>query len=131
MKNELDSAEGQKARAPTSVEDLEVFKLAHALVMRIYEITDGFSRQEMFGLVSQLRRAAASVPANLAEGAGRLKRAEYRHFVGIAKGSATEASYHLLLARDLGHISGQEYESLRGNYDRVCQMLTRLAQALS
>jgi four helix bundle protein len=71
---------------------LEVFKLAHELVLKIYELTRTFPREETFGLVTQLRRAAASVPANLAEGAGRLNRAEYRQFVGISKGSTAEVS---------------------------------------
>ena len=121
----------QKAEQARRVEDLEVFKLAHALVLRIYEITQQFPRQEMFGMVAQLRRAAASIPANLAEGAGRLNRAEYRQFVGISKGSTSEISYHLLLARDLELLSHAEYQRLRDDYIRVGQMLTRLAQALS
>jgi four helix bundle protein len=112
-----------------SVEDLEVFKLAHGLVLRVYEVARSFPRAKTFGLVTQLRRAAASVPATLVEGAGRLNRAEYRQFAGIAKGSAAEASYHLLLARDLGYVAQDEYDRLRGDYDRVGQMLTRLAQA--
>lgn len=113
------------------VEDLEVFKLAHHLVLSIYEITRSFPREEAFGLVAQLRRAAASIPANLAEGAGRLNRREYRQFVGIAKGSTAEVMYHLLLAKDLGHVQSEEYQKLRDNYTRVGQMLTRLAQALA
>jgi four helix bundle protein len=131
MKNEEGGTPEGLARGMKSVEDLEVFKLAHVLVLRVYEITRSFPRAETFGLVTQLRRAAASVPANLAEGAGRLNRAEYRQFAGIAKGSAAEASYHLLLARDLGYVNRDEYDRLRNDYDRVGQMLTRLTQALS
>ena len=116
--------------ATTSVEDLEVFQLAHALVLRVYELTRTFPREETFGLVTQLRRAAASVVANLVEGAGRLSRAEYRQFAGIARGSAAEARYHLLLARDLGYIAHDDSRQLREDYSRVGQMLTRLAQAL-
>jgi four helix bundle protein len=114
----------------TSVEDLEVFKPAHVLVLKVYAATRTFPRQETFGLVTQLRRAAASVGANLVEGAGRLNRAEYRQFVGIARGSAAEASYHLLLARDLGYIAFDDSDTLREGYGRVGQMLTRLAQSL-
>jgi four helix bundle protein len=88
-----------------SVEDLEVFKLAHGLVLKVYAVTRTFPREETFGLAVQLRRAATSVVANLVEGAGRLNRAEYRQFVGIARGSAAEASYHLLVARDLDYIA--------------------------
>ena len=114
----------------TSVEDLEVFKLAHALVLKVYAATGTFPRQETFGLVTQLRRAVASVGENLVEGAGRLNRAEYRQFVRIARGSAADSSYHLLLARDLGYIASDDSNQLRGDYGRVGQMLTRLAQSL-
>ena len=108
-----------------------MFKLAHDLVLRIYQVTRAFPREETFGLVAQLRRSAASIPANLAEGGARLNRAEYRQFVGIAKGSAAEVSYHLLLAGDLGYLQLEECRGLRDDYVRVGQMLTRLAQALS
>jgi four helix bundle protein len=131
MKSDEVATPDRRPRGMKSVEDLEVFKLAHGLVLRIYEVTRSFPRTETFGLVAQLRRAAASVPANLVEGAGRLNRAEYRQFAGIAKGSAAEASYHLLLARDLKYVAPDEYERLRSDYDRVGQMLTRLTQALS
>jgi four helix bundle protein len=113
-----------------TVQDLEVFRLAHQLVLGIYRVTRSFPREESFGMVSQLRRAAASVPANLIEGGARLHRAEYRRFVGMAKGSAAEVSYHLMLAKDLGYLPDSEYESLREGYTRAGQMLTRLAQAL-
>jgi len=92
---------------------LEVFKLAHALVLKVYKETRTFPREESFGLVTQLRRAAASVVANLVEGAGRLNQAEYRQFAGIARGSAAETSYHLLLARDLCYIAREESHKLR------------------
>lgn len=114
-----------------SVEDLEVFQLAHALTLKVYEITTAFPREELFGLVSQMRRAASSVGMNLAEGAMRLSRREYRQFVGIARGSAAEVTYQLLLAKDLGYISAEKYGELRSSYDRVGQMLTRLSQSLN
>jgi four helix bundle protein len=113
------------------VEDLDVFKLAHELALGVYQVTRRFPKDETFSLVAQLRRAAASVPANLAEGAGRLNRGEYRQFVGVAKGSTAEVGYHLLLAKDLGYFAAAQYEPLREGYVRVGQMLTRLAQALS
>jgi len=72
--------------AATSVEDLEVFKLAHALALKVYTTTRAFPREETFGLVTQLRRAAASVVANLVVGAGRLNRAEYRQFAESREG---------------------------------------------
>lgn len=113
-----------------TVQDLEVFRLAHQLALGVYQATRSFPREESFGIVSQLRRAATSVPANLIEGGARLHRAEYRRFVGVARGSAAEVSYHLMLANDLGYLPDSNYESLREGYTRTGQMLTRLAKAL-
>lgn len=113
-----------------SVEELDVFKLAHELALNIYKITVKFPREETFHLVSQMRRAASSVGMNLVEGSMRLNSREFRQFVGIARGSAAEVSYQLLLARDLGYLNQDVYSELRKNYDRVGQMLTRLAQSL-
>ena len=114
-----------------SVEDLDVFKLAHQLALKIYSTTKGFPREEMFSLVDQMRRAATSVGMNLMEGAMRLGTKEYRQFVGIARGSAGEVCYQLLLARDLKYISNETYQELRAGYDRVIQMLSRLSQSLA
>ena len=75
------------------VEDLDVFKLSHSLTLEIFETTKTLPEEEKFGLISQMRRAAYSVPMNLMEGAHRLGSKEYRQFVGIAKGSAGEVKY--------------------------------------
>jgi four helix bundle protein len=113
-----------------SVEQLDVFKLAHELVLKIYFITKSFPREETYSLIDQMRRAAISVGMNLMEGAMRLGTKEYRQFVGIARGSAGEVCYQLLIARDLKYISDETYNELRGGYDRVIQMLTRLSESL-
>jgi four helix bundle protein len=113
-----------------SVEELDVFKLAHELALKIYRITVAFPREESFALVSQMRRAASSVGMNLVEGSMRLNSREFRQFVGIARGSAAEVNYQLLLAKDLGYISKKVYDELRSGYERVGQMLTRLGQSL-
>ena len=123
-----------------SVEDLDVFKLAHQLTIKIYAVTKTFPKEETYSLVDQMRRAAASGgersgergcgACNLFEGAMRLGSREYRHFVGIAGGSAGEVCYNLLLARDLKYISDETYQELRSGYDRVIQMLSRLSQSL-
>ncbi len=114
-----------------SVEDLDVFKLAHELALKIYSITKSFPKEETYSLVDQTRRAAASVGANLFEGAMRLGSIEYRQFAGFARGSAGEVCYHLLLARDLKYISEETYQELRSGYDRVTAMLFRLSQSLA
>jgi len=113
-----------------SVEELDVFKLAHELTLKVYKITAEFPRGESFGLISQMRRAASSVGMNLGEGSMRLNSREFRQFVGIARGSAAEVRYQLLLAKDLGYITKKVYDELRSGYDRVGRMLTRLAQSL-
>lgn len=114
-----------------SVEDLDVFKLAHQLALRTYSVTKEFPREELFSLGNQVRRAAGSICMNLMEGAMRLGSREYRQFVGIARGSAGEICYQLLLARDLNYISRETYQELRTGYDRVIQMLLRLSQSLA
>ena len=112
------------------VEELDVFKLSHSLTLEIYGITESFPDEEKFGLISQMRKAAYSIPMNLMEGAHRLSLKEYRQFTGIARGSAGEMKYQLLLVRDLNTISDNEYSDLTSKYERVSQMLTRLAKSL-
>src|SRR5215475_8442651 len=107
-----------------SVEELDVFKLAHQLALKTYSTAKTFPKEETFSLVDQMRRAATSVGMNLMEGAMRLGSREYRQFVGIARGSAGEVCYQLLLAKDLNYISEYTYRELRSGYDRVLQMLS-------
>jgi len=113
-----------------TVEELDVFKLSHSLALEIFELTKSFPNGERFGLVSQMRRAAYSVPMNLMEGAHRLSSREYRQFVGIDRGSAGEMKYQLLLVKDLRYISEDGYCSLLAKYERVSQMLTKLSKTL-
>jgi len=114
-----------------SVEDLEVFKRAHQLTLKIYKISENLPRDEIYGLISQMKRAAASICANLLEGSYRLNRAEYRQFVGIARGSSGELKYHVMLAKDLGYISADDYASLKIELDEITKMLRGLATSLS
>jgi four helix bundle protein len=114
-----------------SVEELEVFKKSHQFTLRIYDATKRFPAVERFGLIPQMTRAAASLCTNLMEGSHRLNRAEYRHFAGIAKGSAGELKYQLLLAQDLGYISKDEYNQLKSELEEISKMLNGLIKALS
>jgi four helix bundle protein len=116
---------------PESVEDLEVFKRGHQLAIKIYKISDGFPKGEKFGLTGQMRRAAASIATNLMEGSHRLSRMEYRQFVGIAKGSAGELKYQLLLAKDLGYLLEEKYFVFRKEVDDISRMLSGLVKSLS
>jgi four helix bundle protein len=113
----------------TSVQDfhsLVVWQKAHAWVLNIYRLSKRFPDDERFGLTSQLRRAAASVPANLAEACGRGGRNEFGRFVQIAMGSASEAEYHVLLAKDLGYLERRDYESVGPAIVEIKRMLAGL-----
>jgi four helix bundle protein len=81
--------------------ELIVWKKAHQMTLDVYDVTRTFPREELYGLTSQLRRSAASIGANMAEGSGRRSNNEICRFLQIARGSASEAEYHILLARDL------------------------------
>ncbi len=81
--------------------NLEVWRKAHGLTLAVYQATTSFPKEELYGLTSQIRRAAASIPANLCEGCGRNGNAEFARYCSIALGSANELEYHLLLAHDL------------------------------
>ena len=85
--------------------DLQVWDKAHKLTVDLYRVSREFPREEIYGITSQLRRAAVSVEANLAEGCGRRTSNELARFVRIAMGSASELDYHLLLCRDLGFMN--------------------------
>jgi four helix bundle protein len=100
------------------------------LVLNIYKLTENFPQEEKFGLVSQMRRSAYSIPMNIIEGSNRLNTGEYRRFVGIAKGSAGEISYQMVLAKDLGYVSEEIYSELRSKYEIVIKMLSNLAKSL-
>jgi four helix bundle protein len=92
--------------------NLKVWQKAHALTLDIYDTSRSFPKEELFGLTSQMRRASASVGANIAEGTCRKGDGEFGRFLHIAIGSASELEYHLLLARDLNLLRGADYQQL-------------------
>jgi four helix bundle protein len=96
--------------------------------LRIYDATREFPREEMYGITSQIRRAASSIPANVAEGCGRRSDGELTRFLQIARGSASELEYHLLLSNDLRLLTGERYEELQAKLVEVQRMLTALVQ---
>jgi len=109
---------------------LEVWQIAHKVACEVYRETAKFPKSETYGLTSQLRRSAASVPANIAEGCGRRGDAEFSRFVRISLGSATELEYHLLLSHDVGFLFESSFESLSAQVLRVQGMLAGLNRAL-
>jgi four helix bundle protein len=104
--------------------DLQVWSKAHNLTLELYRVSRGFPREEIYGVTSQLRRAAASIGANLAEGCGRRTSSELARFVRIAMGSAGELDYHLLLSRDLGFMKDDEFKRTATDLTEVRKMLT-------
>ena len=108
----------------------EVFKLSHQLTLKVYPLTKKFPVDERFGLVSQMRRSAYSIPMNLIEGGARDSQAQFRQFVDISKGSCAEIQYQLELVRDLKYISVQDFNALNDEYNIVGKMLTKLMNRL-
>ena len=108
--------------------DLKVWSKAHSLTIDVYKATRQFPREELFGVTSQMRRAASSIGANIAEGAGRKSDGELTRFLHIARGSAAELEYHLLLAHDLDLLCEAAYNLLARRTDEVQRMLTSLIQ---
>lgn len=113
-----------------SYRDLEVWNRAHAVVLQIYNLTNPFPRSEQSGIVSQLRRAAYSIPANIAEGFGRRSTRELLQFLAVANGSLEELRYFLLLSRDLRYLSPIDFANLEKELKAIAQMLEALARSL-
>jgi four helix bundle protein len=111
--------------------ELKVWEKAHEWVLEVYRITGSFPSEERFTLVAQLRRSAASVPANIAEGCGRDSQRELARFLTIASGSACESEYRLLLARDLGYLEKGIHRDLDQRINEIKRMLNGFVQRLA
>jgi len=109
---------------------LGVWAKSHEFTLAVYAASAKFPRTELFGLQSQLRRSAASIPANIAEGCGRDTDGELARFLRVALGSANEAEYHLLLARDLGLLEPKPWECLTTQLRSVKRMLASFVERL-
>jgi len=99
------------------------------MTLEVYSATRVFPKDELYGLTSQLRGSVASIGANIAEGSGRRSNNEICRFLQIARGSASEAEYHLLLARDLKFLKEEDFRQLSREADEVQRMLTALIQS--
>jgi four helix bundle protein len=106
--------------------NLKVWTKGHALALAVYKATRNFPREELFGLTSQLRRAAGSVPANISEGCGRGGDPEFGRFLQLAMGSASELEYHVLLAHDLRYLGDETFHQLTTDVVEVKRMLATL-----
>jgi len=108
--------------------ELRVWSKAHELAILVYKLTRAFPRDEVYRLTSQVRRSAASIGANIAEGCGRHSDGEMTRFLQIARGSASETEYHLLLAKDLGFLQEADFQVAEQAVVVVQRMLTALVQ---
>ncbi len=109
---------------------LDVWNRAIEFVIALYRLTEHFPKDEKFGLTSQLRRAAVSVAANIAEGAARKSSKEFLQFLSNSQGSASEIDTELLIAWRLGYLTEKDYKDLYGNLDDIGRMITGLSQSL-
>ena len=112
-------------------EKLSVWQRAVDFVVRLYRATASFPPEEKFGLTSQIRRAAVSIPANIAEGAGRQSTKEFAYFLSNAQGSASELSTELLIAHKLGYLSRKDYNGIREEVDEIGRMIVGLTRSLT
>ena len=111
-------------------EKLNVWQRAVNFVVRLYKLTATFPPEEKFSLTSQIRRAAISVPANIAEGAGRQSKKEFSYFLSNAQGSASELSTELLIAYKLGYLSTRNYNEVSDEVDQIGRMIGGLAMTI-
>ena len=111
--------------------ELLIWQRGHELALRVYMTTDTFPEAERFGLTNQLRRAAVSIPSNIAEGFERNSSKDFAHFLIIARGSIAEVQAQILLARDLNYLSPQECDKILENSTEVHKMLNAFKASLS
>ncbi|MFT3911700.1 MAG: four helix bundle protein [Ferruginibacter sp.] len=103
---------------------------SHQLTLRIYKATKTFPKEEIYGLVSQMRRSSSSVPTNIAEGCGRFSNAELKRFLVIAAGSISELHYQLILSKDLGYLSEILFKELIDETTQIRKMIHRYCEKL-
>ncbi len=106
--------------------DLKVWEKAHYFTIQVYKVSDAFPKTETYGLTNQLRRASSSIAANIAEGCGKNTKADFANFLNISLGSANEAEYFVLLARDLNYLIASDYDELTKLVNEVKAMLINL-----
>ena len=111
--------------------DLKVWELSHELTLEIYQLTTSYPQEEKYGLISQMRRSAYSIPSNIVEGKSRNSQKEFRYFLSIARGSVDELSYFLLLSKDLNIITENEYLLLSDKCSHIGSMLNNLIKKIN
>lgn len=112
-----------------SFTDLKTWQLGHQIVLEVYKLTKAFPREELFGLISQLRRAVVSITSNIAEGFSRSTAKDKAHFYSIALGSLTEVQNQLLISRDLGYITKDVYQDILVKIIEMIRMINGLIRS--
>ena len=111
--------------------DLSIWKKSHLLTLKIYTVTKHFPKEEMFGLTSQMRRSASSIPTNIAEGCGRNTNPDFKRFLTMAAGSSSELAYQLILSRELQFISIEEFNELESELNEIMKMINSFIRKIS
>jgi len=106
--------------------ELKVWEKAHQITLSIYKVSAKFPKEEIYSLTNQLRRASASIPANIAEGCGKNTQADLANFLNISLGSANETEYFLILSKDLDYLTEEEFSILSNSINEVKAMLISL-----
>ena len=109
---------------------LGIWQRSHQLTLDVYKVSKSFPKDELFGLTSQIRRAASSIPTNIAEGCGRASNKDFAHFLQIAIGSASEVEYELLLAHDLEYINDEAFNKLTSETIAIRKMIIKYQSEL-
>jgi four helix bundle protein len=110
--------------------NLKVWEKSHSATLSIYKVTENFPEKERYGLISQIRRSATSVPANIAEGCGKFSDPDFARFLQIALGSTHETEYYLLLSKDLKYLPEEKYQELKSNISEIKSMLIALIKKI-
>jgi four helix bundle protein len=121
----------RKVQKSRSYQDLEVWKLSINFVKEIYRLTEKFSPIEIYGLTNQIRRAAVSIPSNIAEGQGRSSAKEFRQFLAIALGALAEIETQLIVTREINLLGSEETEPLLVAIDRIRKMIRGLSKSIA
>ena len=109
----------------------DIWKLSHVFTLKIYELTKLFPKDELYGIVSQIRRASSSIPTNISEGCGRTSDAEFNRFLTIALGSASEVEYLIILSKDLNYIDENSFTELNQEINTIKRKIHTLKQKLN
>jgi|RifOxyC2_1024027.scaffolds.fasta_scaffold94992_1 four helix bundle protein len=119
-----------RAEKSRSFRDLNVWKLSIELVKDIYQVTAKYPPVEIYGLTNQLRRAAISIPSNIAEGQGRNSFKEFKQFIAIALGSLAELETQLIISHEIEYLNREDFSNLSESLDNIRKMLKALASSL-